>query len=249
MIFYDSLVQIYDELFPVNPATLAFIGKPPRRGALALDLGCASGGHSLALAQGSWQVLGLEPAALMLAEAKRRAEELGLSQRIEFRQAGMLDVHMELAPGSASLVLCIGNTLPHLKDGSELALFFKEAARALEPGGRLILQVLNYQKILADKPAKLPDLRLGDKVFSRRYQYRGDGSVDFFSSFGPKTAGERPENAVRLYPFTPGALVAAADGQGFVPRGIYASWNEEDFDPQASDMLVLDLETPRAQRR
>jgi hypothetical protein len=43
--------------------------------------------------------------------------------------------------------------------------------------------------------------------------------------------------------------VAAADRQGFAPRGIYASWAEDDFDPQASDTLVLDLEKPRSPRR
>jgi glycine/sarcosine N-methyltransferase len=249
MIFYDSLVQVYDELFPLNPATVSFIAQPPRQDALAVDLGCATGSHSLALAKGSWRVAGLEPAEGMLAEARKQAAELGLDKRAEFRQAGMLEMSASIKAGSAALVLCIGNTLPHLRDEHELALFFKEAAQALEVGGRLILQTLNYQKILAQKPAKLPDLRLGDKVFTRRYRYRSDGAIDFLTSFGPKTAGERPENSVRLYPFSPGAIVAAADRQGFLPRGIYASWTEEDFDPQASDILILDLLSPRAGRR
>jgi SAM-dependent methyltransferase len=249
MIFYDSLAQVYDELFPLNPATVAFIAQPPRKDSLAVDLGCATGSHSLALAKGSWRVVGLEPAEGMLAEARKQAAELGLEKRVLFRQAGMLEMSANVQAGSAALVLCIGNTLPHLRDDHELALFFKEAAQALEAGGRLILQTLNYQKILAEKPMKLPDLRLGDKVFTRRYRYRSDGAIDFMTSFGPKTAGERPENSVRLYPFTPGAIVAAADRQGFAPRGIYASWTEGGFDPQASDTLVLDLLMPRAGRR
>lgn len=249
MVVYDSLAQVYDELFPVNSATMAFIGKPPRQNALAVDLGCATGGHSLALAKGSWMVVGLEPASGMLAEARRKAAELGLCIRADFRQAGMLDLSAQVKAQSAALVLCLGNTLPHLKDEAELAAFFKKAAEALEAGGRLIVQTLNYQKILADRPKQLPDITLGDRLFSRRYRYGNDGSIDFFSSFGPKAEAGRAENSVRLYPFTPGAIVAAADKHGFVPRGIYASWTEEGFDPQASDTLILDLETPRPARR
>ncbi len=249
MVFYDSLMQVYVELFPVNPATLAFIGKPPRQDALALDLGCATGGHSLALAKDSWLVIGLDPASGMLAEARRKAAELGLGMRADFRQAGMLDLSAQVKAQSAALVLCLGNTLPHLQDEAELAAFFKEAAKSLEGGGRLIVQTLNYQKILADRPKQLPDITLGDKLFSRRYRYGSDGSIDFFSSFGPKAESGRAERSVRLYPFTPGAIVAAADRHGFVPRGIYASWTEESFDPQASDTLILDLETPRPSRR
>ncbi len=249
MVFYDSLLQAYDELFPVNPATLAFIGKPPRQDALAVDLGCATGGHSLALAKGSWLVLGLEPAAGMLAEARRKTAELGLGKRAEFKQAGMLDLSAQLKAGSAALMLCLGNTLPHLKDETELVAFFKKAAEALEPGGRLIVQTLNYQKILTEKPTRLPDISLGDKLFSRRYRYGSDGTIDFLGSFGPKAQAGKPEHSVRLFPFSPGAIVAAADRQGFAPRGIYASWAEDDFDPQASDTLVLDLEKPRSPRR
>ncbi|TFG79541.1 MAG: SAM-dependent methyltransferase, partial [Spirochaetales bacterium] len=51
---YETLADVYDDVFPVNPMTLSFIGAPSRSGARLLDLGCATGGHALALAEAGW---------------------------------------------------------------------------------------------------------------------------------------------------------------------------------------------------
>src|SRR5512138_3902811 len=52
MDMYDGLARAYDEIFPTNPATLERLsdfGIGP--GSRVLDLGCATGGHVLALAR------------------------------------------------------------------------------------------------------------------------------------------------------------------------------------------------------
>jgi ubiquinone/menaquinone biosynthesis C-methylase UbiE len=102
----------------------------PRRGALdALDAGCGTGFLSFELAGRGHRVTGIDFAPAMLAEARRKAAERGVSIRFEEGDAEQLP----FAPGSFDLVVSrhVLWTLPH----PEAAI--DEWIRVLGPGGRL----------------------------------------------------------------------------------------------------------------
>jgi ubiquinone/menaquinone biosynthesis C-methylase UbiE len=102
----------------------------PRRGALdALDAGCGTGFLSFELAGRGHRVTGIDFAPAMLAEARRKAAERGVSIRFEEGDAEQLP----FAPGSFDLVVSrhVLWTLPH----PEAAI--DEWIRVLRPGGRL----------------------------------------------------------------------------------------------------------------
>lgn len=50
----------------------------------ALDLGCGTGTNSLYMAQHGWQVVGVDFAAPAIRQARRRAEQAGLSEKVQF---------------------------------------------------------------------------------------------------------------------------------------------------------------------
>jgi ubiquinone/menaquinone biosynthesis C-methylase UbiE len=102
----------------------------PRRGALdALDAGCGTGFLSFELAGRGHRVTGIDFAPAMLAEARRKAVERGVSIRFEEGDAEQLPF------GSDSFDLVVSRhvlwTLPH----PEAAI--DEWIRVLRPGGRL----------------------------------------------------------------------------------------------------------------
>jgi ubiquinone/menaquinone biosynthesis C-methylase UbiE len=100
------------------------------RGALdALDAGCGTGFLSLELASRGHRVTGIDFAPAMLAEARRKAAERGVSIRFEEADAEQLP----FAPGSFDLVVSrhLLWTLPH----PEAAI--DEWIRVLRPAGRL----------------------------------------------------------------------------------------------------------------
>ena len=102
----------------------------PRRGALdALDAGCGTGFLSFELAGRGHRVTGIDFAPAMLAEARRKAAERGVSIRFEEGDAEQLP----FGPGSFDLVVSrhVLWTLPH----PEAAI--DEWVRVLRPGGRL----------------------------------------------------------------------------------------------------------------
>ena len=103
---------------------------PPRRGALdALDAGCGTGFLSFELAGRGHRVTGIDFAPAMLAEARRKAAERGVSIRFEEGDAEQLP----FVSDSFDLVVSrhVLWTLPH----PEAAI--DEWIRVLRPGGRL----------------------------------------------------------------------------------------------------------------
>src|SRR5712691_6799365 len=104
----------------------------PRRGALdALDAGCGTGFLSFELAARGHRVTGVDFAPAMIAEARRKAAERGLSVRFEEGDAEQLP----FPPASLDLVISrhVLWTLPHP------ATAIDEWKRVLRPGGRLVI--------------------------------------------------------------------------------------------------------------
>ena len=248
MALYETLLDAYDALFPPNPATFAFVGPPPAPGAALADVGCATGGHAFGLAAAGWRVFGLDTAAPMLAaaRAKAAASRAGVPDPSrplpEFIEGGMLDVGRFFAPGSLSALLCLGNTLPHLRDRDEIRLFLGMAARALVPGGRLVVQVLNYARIMGAGIRALPELGAGPYAFRRSYRDRDDGRLDFMTELA--VDGKVQRDSTPLYPVRPAELADLAERAGFGSPAMLAGWSGGGFDPASDQVLVLDARLP-----
>ncbi len=97
----------------------------------ALDAGCGTGFLTFELATRGHRVTGVDFAPAMIAEARRKAAERGVSVRLEEADAEQLP----FAPGSFDLAISrhVLWTLPH----PEAAI--DEWVRVLRPGGRLVV--------------------------------------------------------------------------------------------------------------
>jgi ubiquinone/menaquinone biosynthesis C-methylase UbiE len=104
---------------------------PGRGGLDALDAGCGTGFLGFELAARGYRVTGVDFAPAMLAEARRKAAERGVSIRFEEADAEQLP----FADGSFDLAISrhLLWTLPH----PEAAI--DEWIRILRPGGRLVI--------------------------------------------------------------------------------------------------------------
>lgn len=225
MALYDSLSAVYDRLFPVNPATFAAVERlvpatAPRR---LLDLGAATGGHLEGFMERGWEVLGIELNPAMAAHARRGVPIVEGSmleaERLAARHFG--------AAARFGAILCLGNTLPHVRTDTTAA-FFSAVRRLAAPGCPFMVQTLNYANPAARPGFIFPDITAGDIVFSRRYEVGADpGSLVFVTELSAD--GASMSDKTELYPLPPATLKKALAAAGFDRIELFADWNGAEF--------------------
>jgi SAM-dependent methyltransferase len=128
---------------------------PGERGP-AVDLGSGSGAQSLALADlGHGPVLAVDTDPTLLAELRRHAAD---RLAVRTRESDALAALADLDPGSQAVIVCMGDTLLHLASPAAVDALFVGVARALRPGGTV---VLTYRDLT-------PDLRGTDRFIPVR---------------------------------------------------------------------------------
>ncbi len=236
--FYQELANYYDFLFPVRENQLNFItktaGKPPRR---LLDVACGSGNYSLELARLGYDMTAVDLDMQMIETLRNKAR----SRQIDIKayQVNMLDLRKTLSD-RYDLIFCIGNSLAHLKDEREIVDFLNGAKGLMERSGSLILQVVNFAKVLRRKTEQFPLLsheKEGIK-FEREYTYdEASGNVIFKSIL--TVQDKEFVNRIILYPVLKDNLTELLLSAGFHHIQIYGDFMGNDFESEHSAALII----------
>jgi SAM-dependent methyltransferase len=217
----------------------------PESGRL-LDLGCGTGEHSRFLASKGFDVTGIDASPAMLA----KATDAPLPPSLRFVQGDIADIE-SLVTGTFDGAICLGNTLPHLQDDETLARLLAGVRARLHRGAPLLLQVLNYERILNKGIRFLPlnfrgeDEAGGEVVFLRLMTPVPGGRL----VFTPTTLRYRPQGDpplevvasrnVPLRAWTHPQLEAALRDAGFERVVSFGTVGDVPYVPMESSDAVL----------
>jgi 2-polyprenyl-3-methyl-5-hydroxy-6-metoxy-1,4-benzoquinol methylase len=109
----------------------------------AFDLGAGCGFQSIPLAEIGFSVVAMDLSARLLGELKNNAAHLPIETICD----DILNFST-YARGNIELVVCMGDTLTHLKALQDVAAVLLQAYAALMPEGRLILSFRNLSQAL-----------------------------------------------------------------------------------------------------
>ena len=150
--FYDAIAEDYDGMFAFESRlgrAQRFLDELLARldAATAMDVGCGTGAYALAGARAGLKTTGTDISGAMLTQARDNAARLGID--VNWQQADMLELLRIFpaatpAPTNFDLILCMGNTLPHL---------------------------LNYEKILAGQERIVGISQAGQREYIRFYDF------------------------------------------------------------------------------
>ncbi|MFN3134745.1 MAG: methyltransferase domain-containing protein [Candidatus Kryptonium sp.] len=133
-----------------------------------LDAGCGVGLHSIILSKLGVEVLGIDISASMIEKARELAQRFGASAEFEVLDFSLIK---EKYKEKFELVFCIGNTLPHLINEKDLLIALRNFYNALIPNGILIVQILNYDKIVKNEERIVNVRETPEKIFVRFYDF------------------------------------------------------------------------------
>ncbi|MFP4107198.1 MAG: class I SAM-dependent methyltransferase [Phycisphaerae bacterium] len=247
MSFYDHIADEYTRI----------TDSPTRRGAAetfiqaflqrfgpksAIDVACGTGLYALSLAAAGVETVGADISRGMLDHAKRQADRENLS--LDWIQAPMQSLAEE-SDRTFDAVLCMGNSIPHLLDETDLDRTLAAFAGLLNPRGVLVIQLLNYEKLL----------RQGDRIvginaeskseYIRFYDFL-DGLVRF-NILTIRWTGDGPVHELTgtlLHPWTAGDFQSRLATRGFTDVKLLSDLDFSPFAPAASDTLMVVARKP-----
>jgi glycine/sarcosine N-methyltransferase len=237
MAFYETLAAYYDELFPMETEILDFLKARLEKRLRILDIACGTGTYARALARAGFDVVAVDADPAMM----RKAQDSSEGSSVLFLQGLMQDLSQTVS-GTFNAAYCIGNSLPHLTDLSEVHRFFSDVFSLLRPEGRLIVQIINFDRILLHGISRLPTLSGGAVSMKRLYKRTDDPKTLLFETeitAGRGTEGENTTQAVPLAVLRKEELVSLAVEAGFVERETCGSYSGGAYEPDKSFLTIL----------
>ena len=224
--FYNQIAEKYDFIFPLSPAHQTFFASE-LQGKTLIDVGAATGNLTAYLSSQGYEVTAIDLSERLIAKAAEKG--------VNVQQRNMLTI--DELPAFDNIV-CIGNTLPHLDSKASVQLFLKKAYGQLTQGGKLVLQLVNFEKYFAQRQGdylgSLP-LIVNDKVkFERYYYLNAEGKIIFKTILD-----DTIKNEELLQPIFADELTQWLSQIGFQAIDLYGNFKKDSFDPNASMALII----------
>ncbi|HZJ74910.1 MAG TPA: class I SAM-dependent methyltransferase [Perlabentimonas sp.] len=238
MSFYQQIAPYYHHIFKLNPNQVNFIKiKIPETNCSILDVGCGVGTLSFELGSYYRHVLGVDMDAEMIHIALRTQK--GEPNSVHFQQVGMLSLNSFIEKNSVDAIICFGNTLAHLNSLDEIAVFLQQAKAVLKPSGKLLLQIINYDRIIEQDIRQLPVIDNDEITFERDYVFRKSANkIDFNARLTVKSTQQIVETTVELLPLLKKQVETLLCSAGFDNYYFYGSFNQAPFSIDSYALIV-----------
>jgi SAM-dependent methyltransferase len=206
-----------------------------------LDSACGTGHHAIALARHGYAVVGADLSQAMVERARANAAAAGVD--VAFAVAGLEE--LSTLGETFDAVLCLGNSLPHLLTADAVAGALADFAAVLQPGGLLVIQNRNFDRVWAERERFMPPQshRAGDAewLFIRFYDFHEETAT--FNMVRLRRAGDswtQDIESTKLRPIFRDDLAAALKAAGLCGVEFYGSYGGSTFDPaQSGDLIAV----------
>lgn len=232
MTFYENLAPYYDRIFPANEATSSFLQSYFKQGQSILDMGAGTGNMAITLTLKGYNVIAVEPDGTMAEYIEQKA--IARDVTVPVYKKGMLDINQ--VDGPIEGMYCIGNTLPHLQDSKEIEDFIQKSYEIVENRGYLILQLVNYDKVLTTNNFSFPVIEKEEITFTREYKKEAD---KILFSTNLKVKDDTYTSSTTLYPITSDSLLSILRKIGFQVDDVFGNFKKQDFTRDSPALIVV----------
>ena len=227
--FYSSIARYYDQIFPLDLKKVEFIGSEFQEleGKSLLDVGCSTGQVANQLSENDCKVIGIDLNPEMIDIAKNQFP----SSNLQFLKASMLKLDEDFPNIDFDGIYCFGNTLIHLNSLTEIGNFFSSARKHLKPGGKLMVQILNYDYILDHEITDLPLIDTNKISFIRKYDLpdKPGEKLIFNTELIIKSSRDSHFHASYLLPLRKSEIEILLQINGFAKVKFYANFEKRPY--------------------
>ena len=239
---YDRFVNWQNRLAVELPFLIAKLQSAGAR--TILDAACGTGMHAIALAQCGFSTSGADLSQGMIDRANANASSARVP--VHFEVAGLGALAPTFGAHTFDVILCLGNSLPHLLSLAELTAAIQDFAACLKPGGLLLVQNRNFDAVMSKHQRWMePQSHSAggtEWLFQRFYDFDPDGLITFNMVTLKREGNSNWSQSVtvsRLRPLLKDELLTGLKSTGFTEIITFGNMAGVDFDPQASPNLVV----------
>lgn len=241
MEFYTLLSRYYDDIFKTNEKAISFIRDFLPPGGRLLDLGAGTGAEAIEFAKARYSVTATDYSREMVDIINQKSAIL--PEKMDAAVLDMRDVS-QLAPQVFHSIYCIGNTFVHLDSYEEMTDVLIDCFNRLLPNGVLIIQIVNYDKIIAKSISSLPVIQNREAgVTFERFYFFNDNKITFH---GKLTIASKDgsvekiaESSTDLLLLPSKKLMEIVEATPFSSLDLYGSFTSEKFTLDSPALIAV----------
>jgi len=237
--FYDEIATEYDEMISFESAVEKkknllknFINQNVKT---AADIGCGTGVDSVALRLNGLKVSAFDPSEKMLSVAKSNSKKMNAA--VEFYHHPADSIPRE-CDNKFDLIVSLGNTFANI----EREKFQKSIFRCfdiLKVKGVLLIQILNYENIIAENK-RIVNITEGDnKYFIRFYDFTESEIIFNLLIFNKEKLSEQKLISTKLFPYTQTDFRNGLKEVGFTSIDFFSDFNLSTYKRKQSKDLII----------
>lgn len=236
--FYNEIASGYDDMVSfgklIEKKSKDLAGFIDDKIKSAADIGCGTGVDSIALSLSGLKVTAFDPSSEMISVAKTNAAIY--DSQINFYISSSDEIPKEFND-QFDLVVSLGNTFANIPS-NKFAESIQRCYRILKPGGRLLVQILNYANILNNEK-RIVNIREGkDNYFIRFYDFYNEYLVFNILTFSKLKPSEQSLISTKLFPHSRADFDRELLKTGFYSIQFFSDLGLSDFNVESKDLIV-----------
>lgn len=232
--FYENMAEVYHHIFPVGKKA-DFIQKKMVANSRVIDIGCSDGRVAKELVVRGYEVTGIDLSEEMVQVAKKISED---GRLFKVKTMDMIQIEAYYPKGHFDGAYCIGNTLVHLSNEGAIDKTIRSMANILKPGGKLVIQIINYDHIFSEQVKVLPMIENEFVKFERFYDLM-DEKVGFRTVLEIKRSNHIIEKETYLFPIRKNGLENLLLTNGFSQISWYGGFDGRPFTKDSLPLIVV----------
>jgi len=228
------IAKIYDVAYPRDKDTDFYVSLAGPRSCSVLDLGCGTGVLCCALAERRHQVTGVDPAAAMLAIAKRRL----YADRVEWIESTAQSYRSQRL---FDLIVMTGHAFQVLLTDADALGVFATMRSHLKEGGRVAFDARNPRVDWAREWAQRPPMihMLPDAEVTETLEVtESDGQFISFRTCYRSSHTTLTTNSMLRFPSRE-QVESLVFRSGLVVREVFGDWSAGPFQPDRSREMIF----------
>ena len=231
-VYYDKMIDFDSSLKKRKELLSGFI--TPKINLVA-DVGCGTGVDSISLSQLGLEVTSFDPSIEMIGIAKTNSEKYNC--KINFNNFAVDDIPKTFY-NKFDMVVSLGNTLANIPFG-KIEISVAKLFKMLKKDGSVLIQILNYEKILKEKERIVNITKKNGEYFIRFYDFGKKDLTFNILRFNADQTTKKDLISTKIFPYISKELKKVFKETGFKKIELFGSMDKKVFDLKSSNDLIL----------